>query len=79
VTLSKYAVELQEDRKHLREVSNPRLADTPFRSPQLTLIDIGPHEWLLYWRLWNLFHLFSCHWFEGFFVSTVTFLPILRL
>ncbi|HBE26206.1 MAG TPA: hypothetical protein DDW33_11025 [Ktedonobacter sp.] len=50
VTLSKYTVELQEDRKHLREVSNPRLADTPFRSPQLTLIDIGPHEWLLYWR-----------------------------
>lgn len=51
VTLSKYTVELQEDRKHLREVSNPRLAETPFRSPQLTLIDLGPHEWLLYWRV----------------------------
>jgi hypothetical protein len=51
VTLSKYTVELQEDHKHLRQVSNPRLADTPFRSPQLTLIDVGPHEWLLYWRV----------------------------
>jgi len=51
VTLSKYSVELQDDHKHLREVSNPRLAETPFRSPQLTLIDLGPHEWLLYWRV----------------------------
>lgn len=50
VTLSKYTVELQEDRRHLRQVSNPRVLDTPFRSPQLTLIDVGPHEWLLYWR-----------------------------
>ena len=49
-TLSKYTVELQEDRRHVREVSNPRLADTPFRSPQLTLIDLSPDEWLLYWR-----------------------------
>lgn len=49
-TLSKYTVELQEDRRHVREVSNPRLADTPFRSPQLTLIDLSPGEWLLYWR-----------------------------
>jgi len=51
VTLSKYSVELQDDHKHLREVSNPRVADTPFRSPQLTLIDIAPHEWVLYWRV----------------------------
>jgi len=51
VTLSKYTVELQDDHKHLREVSHPRLADTPFRSPQLTLIDLTPHEWLLYWRV----------------------------
>jgi putative transposase len=51
VTLSKYTVELQEDRKHLKEVSNPRLADTPFRSPQLTLLDLGPHEWVLFWHL----------------------------
>jgi len=32
-------------------VSNPGLADTPFRSPQLTLIDLGPHEWVLFWRM----------------------------
>jgi hypothetical protein len=51
VTLSKYTVELQEDHKHLRQVSHPRLAETPFHSPQLTLIDVGPHEWLLYWRV----------------------------
>jgi transposase len=51
VTLSKYTVELQEDRKHLKEVSNPRVADTPFRSPQLTLIDLSPHEWVLFWRM----------------------------
>jgi hypothetical protein len=50
VTLSKYTVELQEDRKHLKAVGNPALADTPFRSPQLTLIDLSPHEWVLFWR-----------------------------
>ncbi len=49
VTLSKYTVKLK-DEKHLQTVSNPRLIETPFRSPQLTLIDLGPHEWLLYWR-----------------------------
>lgn len=51
VTLSKYTVGLQDDHRHLREVSHPRVADTPFRSPQLTLIDIAPHEWVLYWRV----------------------------
>jgi putative transposase len=50
-TLSKYTVELQEDRRHVQKVNNPRLADTPFRSPQLTLIDLSPEEWLLYWRV----------------------------
>jgi len=33
-----------------KQVSNPRLAQTPFRSPQLTLLDVGPDEWRLYWR-----------------------------
>src|SRR6266704_167152 len=51
VLLSQYTVELQEDRKHLRQVSNPRLVDTPFRSPQWTLFDLGPNDWLLYLRL----------------------------
>jgi putative transposase len=50
VTLSRYTVELQDDKKHLRKVSNPRLVETPFRSPQLRLFDLGPDEWLLYWR-----------------------------
>ena len=36
VALSKYSIELQEDRKQIKQVSNPRLAKTPFRSPQLT-------------------------------------------
>ena len=35
VTLSTYRVELQDDHKHLQAVSTPRLASTPFRSPQL--------------------------------------------
>ena len=51
VTLSKYSVELQEDRKRLKQVSNPHLSQTPFRSPQLTLIDVSPDEWRLYWRV----------------------------
>ncbi len=50
VTLSKYRVELLDDHKHIKEVSNPRLAETVFRSPQLTLFDLGPDEWILYWK-----------------------------
>ncbi len=50
VTLSKYHVELEEDRKHLKSVGHPRLAETVFRSPQLTLFDLGPDEWILYWK-----------------------------
>ncbi|HEY4387308.1 MAG TPA: hypothetical protein VGN34_22860 [Ktedonobacteraceae bacterium] len=42
MTLSKYIVELQDDHKHLSQVSHPRLADTPFRSPQFALFDLGP-------------------------------------
>ena len=50
VTLATYNVELQEDRKHLQEVSHPRLSRTPFRSPQLAIFDLGPGESLLYWK-----------------------------
>lgn len=50
MTLPQYTVELQEDRKHLQQVSNPRLVETPFRSPQLTLWTINADEWLLYWK-----------------------------
>jgi putative transposase len=51
VTLSKYRVELRDDRKQIKEVSNPRVAETVFRSPQLTLFDLGADEWLLYWKV----------------------------
>ncbi len=51
VLLAGYSVALQGDRKHIREVSNPRLVGTRFRSPQLTLFDLGPDEWLLFLRL----------------------------
>ena len=50
VTLSKYRVELYDDRRHIKDVSNPRGAETVFRSPQLTLFDLGPDEWLWYWK-----------------------------
>jgi hypothetical protein len=50
VTLSQYSVELQEDRKQIKQVGDPHLAQTPFRSSQLTLIDVSPSEWRLYWR-----------------------------
>jgi aspartate kinase len=36
VTLSKYRVELLDDQRHIKGVSNPRVAETVFRSPQLT-------------------------------------------
>ena len=50
VTLSRYHVELHEDRRHIQAISQPRVAETVFRSPQLTLFDLGPDEWLLYWK-----------------------------
>jgi hypothetical protein len=43
-------VELHEDHRHIKDVSNPRVAETIFRSPQLALFDLGPDEWLLYWK-----------------------------
>lgn len=50
VTLSQYHVDQATDRKSLKQVSNPHLAQHPFRSPQLTLIDVSPSEWRLYWH-----------------------------
>lgn len=49
-TLSHYRVERHDDRKRVTAVSHPRLTETIFRSPQLTLFDLGPDEWLLYWK-----------------------------
>lgn len=51
VLLSMYAVVLQGDGKHFREVKRLRLAKIRFRSPQLALFDRGPDEWLLFLRL----------------------------
>lgn len=51
VTFSEYEVELHPDRKHLRAVNAARLADTPFRSPQLTLWEVSTSEWRLFWHL----------------------------
>jgi hypothetical protein len=50
VTLATYTVEVEDDHRHLRTVSNPRLVETPFRSPQLTLWTLSLDEWVLYWR-----------------------------
>jgi hypothetical protein len=50
VTLSQYSIEPAEDRKQIKQVSHPRLAQTAFRSPQLTLLDVGPDEWRLDFR-----------------------------
>ena len=36
-----------EDNKRIKEVKNPRLIETGYRSPQLTLWTLGPDEWLL--------------------------------
>jgi len=50
VTLSQYDIEVTSGRKQITQVSNPRRVPHPFRSPQLTLIDVSPSEWRLYWR-----------------------------
>lgn len=50
MTVAEYRVELDKQ-KHLSEISKPRLVETPFRSPPLRLFDLGPDEWLLYWRM----------------------------
>ncbi len=49
--LARYGVLHERDGKHIRAVSNPRLANTRFRSPQLALFELGPDDWLLYMRL----------------------------
>jgi putative transposase len=50
VTLSEYEVSMLGDHKHVQAVRSARAHETPFRSPQLALFDLGPHEWLLYWK-----------------------------
>jgi len=50
VTLSTYGVKRSDDHKRVVQVRNPRVTETIFRSPQLALFDLGPDEWLLYWK-----------------------------
>jgi putative transposase len=46
--LALYTVAWEEDNKHLKEISNPRLIQTRYQSPQLTLFELGPDDWLLF-------------------------------
>jgi hypothetical protein len=47
VLLSAYSSEWESDRQHIRDVANPKLVHTHFRSPQLSPFELGPDEWLL--------------------------------
>ncbi len=49
--LAFYTMEWAEDNKHIKEVKNPRLIETGYRSPQLKLWTLGPDEWLLFLKL----------------------------
>lgn len=49
--LAFYTMEWAEDNKHIKEVKNPRVIGTGYRSPQLTLWTLSPDEWLLFLRL----------------------------
>jgi hypothetical protein len=50
VTLSEYEVSIKDDHKHVQAVRSARAHETPFRSPQLMLFDLGPDGWILYWK-----------------------------
>lgn len=49
--LTLYTVTWHEDRRHITDVANPRVIETSYRSPQLTLWTLGPDEWLLFKKL----------------------------
>jgi len=49
--LAFYTMEWAEDNRHIKEVKNPRVIETGYRSPQLTLWTLGPDEWLLFLKL----------------------------
>jgi hypothetical protein len=44
--LARDRVRYQPDKKHLRAVDEPRVYETPFRSPQLALWELDDTEWL---------------------------------
>jgi transposase len=49
--LAYYTVEYQPDHKHFRSVTDPQVIETPYRSPQLALWELGEGEWLKILRL----------------------------
>lgn len=49
--LVQYQVDYQPDHKHFRTVTNPRMYETQYRSPQLPLWQFGDAEWLKILRL----------------------------
>ncbi len=49
--LSRYKVRYQPDKRNLLDVGDPRLYDTPHRSPQPPLWELGDGEWLKVVRL----------------------------
>ena len=44
--LAEDRVHYQPDRRHFRDVTDPHLYETPFRSPQLPLFALGEADWL---------------------------------
>ncbi len=49
--LALYRVEWQDDNKHIKDVTNPRVIETRYRSPQLAPWSLDPDEWLLFKKL----------------------------
>ena len=49
--LARYQVRYQPDRKHLLDIAAKQLYDTPHRSPQPPLWELGDGEWLKVVRL----------------------------
>jgi putative transposase len=44
--IAQYSVAYQPDRRHLLNVTDPRLFETQYRSPQLPLWELGDGDWL---------------------------------
>ena len=49
--LAQYKVAYERDQKRLKTVTEPRLFETQFKSPQLALWELGPEDWHLVLRL----------------------------
>jgi hypothetical protein len=49
--LSQFQVSYQPDKKHFRQITDPRRFETQYRSPQLDLWEAGAVEWQLVRRL----------------------------